>query len=308
MHKQRVLAADVGGTNIRAALVDTLGSMSDERRIQANLSRDDVDETQLLNVLADFFQTYLNDVPDIHAIGLGFPGFFSGDSGLLLSSPNLPQLHHVDLAAKLSSRLSLPVLVQNDALCAALGEQRFGAGKGKSNLLHITLGTGVGGGLILQNHPYSGETGMAMEFGHLHVQTGQHARHCACGGQGCVEAYASSTSMQAMYEERTHENLTSHAIYERACDGDDVAKAVLEEAGTRLGQAIAEAVKLLDVHTVTISGGVLGAWDAWQPSLMTSLNHHLIPPLKGKIQVLPSILKDASGILGAAAMAWAACD
>lgn len=303
MPKCRILAADVGGTNIRAAWVDDLGNTGDERRIQANLSRDHVTEADLILLLADFFQTYLNDIPDIQAVGLGFPGFFLGDTGVLAASPNLPQLHDVNLAKVLSDRLSLPVFAQNDALCAALGEQRFGAAKGQSNVLHITLGTGVGGGLILQRHAYTGESGMAMEFGHLRVQTTQSARRCGCGGLGCVEAYASSTAIQAIYAENTGNTLTTKNIYQRACEGDVVARRIFEDAGTYLGQAIAEAVKLLDVHTVTISGGLLGAWDIWQPPLMHALNQYLIPPLKGKIQVLPSTLNDASGILGAATLA-----
>jgi len=308
MHKRRVLAADVGGTNIRAAWVDDLGNMGDERRIQGDLSRGDVNEATLIGVLVDFFQICLNNEPDIQAVGLGFPGFFLGDTGVLAASPNLPQLHDVSLAKQLSDRLSLPVFAQNDALCAALGEQRFGAAKGQNNVLHITLGTGVGGGLILQQQAYTGESGMAMEFGHLRVQTTQSARRCGCGGMGCVEAYASSTAIQAIYAERTGETLTTKSIYQRACEGDAVAKRILENAGAYLGQAIAEAVKLLDVHTVTISGGLLGAWGIWQPSLMHALNQYLIPPLKGNIQVLPSTLNDASGILGAGAMALSACD
>jgi len=308
MTKCRVLAADVGGTNIRAAWVDHLGNMGDERRIQADLSRDDVDEASLIGLLADFFQTYLDEMPDIQAIGLGFPGFFLGDTGVLAASPNLPQLHDVALAKQLSNRLSLPVLVQNDALCAALGEQRFGVAKGIQNILHVTLGTGVGGGLILQQQAYTGESGMAMEFGHLRVDTSLSARRCGCGGVGCVEAYASSTAIQAIYTERMAKTLTTKAIYERASNEDAVAKRVLEDAGAYLGQAMAEAVKLLDIHTVTISGGVLGAWDILQAPLMHALNQHLIPPLKGKVRVLPSCLQDTSGILGAAAMALAACD
>lgn len=308
MDKLRVLAADVGGTNIRAAWVDDLGNMGDERRIQADLSRDDVGEADLIRILADFFQAYLDDIPGIQAIGLGFPGFFLGDSGVLAASPNLPQLLDVALAEQLSNMLSLPVLVQNDALCAALGEQRFGAAKGEANLLHITLGTGVGGGLILHHQAYTGESGMAMEFGHLRVQTGVSARRCGCGGLGCVEAYASSTAIQAIYAELKGETLTTKVIYQRACEGDAVARRVFEEAGASLGQAIAEAVKLLDIHTLTISGGLLGAWDILHPALMQALNQHLISPLKGKVKVLPSTLNDAAGILGAAAMALAACD
>ncbi len=308
MIKFRILAADIGGTNIRAARVDDLGNMRDERRMQADLSRDDVYEDDVIHVLSDFFDAYLKDSPDIQAIGLGFPGFFLGNSGVLLASPNLPQLKNVALAKKISQQLSLPVYVQNDALCAALGEHHFGAGKGCESLLHITLGTGVGGGLILHHQAYTGESGMAMEFGHLRVQTDNTARRCGCGGLGCVEAYASSTAIQSIYHDLTGEQVDTKVMYQRACDGDAVARCVFENAGASLGQAIAETVKLLDIHTVTMSGGLMGAWDIFYPPLIKTLNQHLIPPLKGKIQVLPSTLNDAAGILGAASLALAACD
>jgi len=126
MHNSHVLAADVGGTNIRAAWVDDLGNIKGERRIQADLSRDDLCEEDVLHILTGFFHAYLSESIDIQAIGLGFPGFFLGDTGVLLASPNLPQLKNIALAKKLSEQLSLPVFVQNDALCAALGEHRFG--------------------------------------------------------------------------------------------------------------------------------------------------------------------------------------
>ncbi|MDQ6973814.1 MAG: ROK family protein, partial [Mariprofundaceae bacterium] len=266
-------------------------------------SRDDLCEGDVLHILTDFFHPYLRNHTNIQAIGLGFPGFFLGDTGILLASPNLPQLKNMALAKKLSERLSLPVCVQNDALCAALGEHRFGAGNHANSLLHITLGTGVGGGLILQQQAYTGESGMAMEFGHLRVQTDATARACGCGGVGCVEAYASSTAIQTIYAELMGETLMTQAIYQRACKGDAVASRVFETAGGYLGQAIAEAVKLLDIHTVTISGGLIGAWDLLYPPLIKTLNQHLIPPLNGKIHVLPSSLSDKAGMLGAAAMA-----
>jgi len=308
MIKSRILAADIGGTNMRAAWVDDLGNMGDERRMQADLSQDDVGEDALIDILSDFFRGYLKDYPDIQAIGLGFPGFFAGNSGVLLASPNLPHLRNVALAETLSQQLSLPVHVQNDALCAALGEQRFGAGKGCESLLHITLGTGVGGGLILHHQAYTGESGMAMEFGHLRVQTDNAARHCGCGGWGCVEAYASSTAIQAIYHDLTGEQADTKVMYQRACDGDTIAQGVFENAGAYLGQAIAEAVKLLDIHTVTVSGGLMGAWDIFYPPLIKTLNQHLIPPLKGKVKVLPSTLHDAAGILGAASLALVISD
>ena len=202
----------------------------------------------------------------------------------------------------LSDALNLPVTAQNDALCAAIGELHFGAAKGQKNLLHITLGTGVGGGLILNHTPYTGESGMAMEFGHLRVCHDTSARLCGCGGHGCVEAYASASAVASHYFERSGIQLSSKKIYQKALQGEHDAVHVLQDAGHKLGMAIAEAIKLLDIHTVTISGGLIGAWSFLHPAIMQSLNHQLIPPMQGKIRVLPSILDDQAGLLGAATL------
>lgn len=297
-----VLAADIGGTNIRAAIIDATGYIHDEKYTQADLSNTNITEHDVIQVLAAFFNTFIKKEPKIEAIGIGFPGFFIGNSGVLASSPNLPNLKNFKLAQMLSNSLNLPITAQNDALCAAVGELHFGAAKGQKNLLHITLGTGVGGGLILNHTPYTGEGGMAMEFGHLRICQDASARPCGCGGYGCVEAYASASAVAAHYFDLSGIQLNSKEIYKKALQGEHHAMNVLENAGHKLGMAIAEAVKLLDIHTITISGGLIGAWSFLHPAIMESLNKQLIPPMQHKIHVLPSILNDQAGLLGAAAL------
>jgi len=296
------LAADIGGTNIRAAIIDNMGHIHKEEHTPAYLNNKNITESNVIQILADFFKSFIEKEPKISAIGIGFPGFFIGNSGVLASSPNLPNLKNFKLAQILSDTLNLPVTAQNDALCASIGELHFGAAKGLKNLLHITLGTGVGGGLILNNTPYTGETGMAMEFGHLRVCHDDSALLCGCGGHGCVEAYASASAVSANYFELSGIQLNSKEIYKQALQGNQNAMITLENAGHKLGMAIAEAIKLLDIHTVSISGGLIGAWSFLHPALMTSLNKQLIPPLQNKIDVLPSILDDQAGLLGAAAL------
>jgi len=314
------LAADIGGTNIRLAIIDNDGNIIAESRIQAALSQHHASSTQasetyIIQTISQAITSFLaTHTHAIDAIGIGFPGFFHGKSGVLASSPNLPGLIDFPLAKLLEQRLNKPVSVQNDALCAAIGEHHFGAGKGQANLLHITLGTGVGGGLILNHQPYGGEHGMAMEFGHLRVQhdnSKQEARLCGCGNYDCLEAYASATAVVQRYAERfdtpvdtqTNRPSSAQAIYQAACKNDQHAIAVITQAGSYLGQAMAETIKLLDISTITVSGGLSGAWSLLHPALMQSLNHNLIPPLKGKVHVLRSTLADNAGLLGAAAIA-----
>jgi glucokinase len=297
-----ILAADVGGTNIRAAIITSHGEIVQELHSRISLGDRNISENDLIEKLSALFDEIIREHGSISAIGIGFPGFFPGNSGILVSSPNLPQLHNVNLTGKLSEVLNIPVSVQNDALCAAIGEHRFGAGKGSPNLLHITLGTGIGGGLILNDAPYTGEGGMAMEFGHLRVVDSGSPRRCGCSGSGCVEAYASATAVSERYFELSGIQTDARDIYERACRGDSQAIGIIESAGHYLGMAVAEAIKLLDIHTVTISGGLTGAWPLLHPAIVSSLDTNLIPPLKGKISVLKSTLDDTAGLLGAAAL------
>ena len=296
-----VIAADVGGTNIRLARICD-GLILEEVRHQAGFSiLQHMSKLEVEQHILHTLETAVQQLPldNIQGVGIGFPGFFMGNSGVLAASPNIPQLSHFALAEKLSDRLHIPVTAQNDALCAAIGEQAFGAGQGHANLLHITLGTGIGGGLILNNTPYTGEHGMAMEFGHLKVEYGEQARLCGCGNCGCVEAYASATAISARYNELAGINTSPKDMYQRAIEGDKQAADILESAGMYLGTAIAQAITLLDIRTVTISGGLIGAWDMLHPNIMASLDANLIPPLKGKISVSPSSLQDNAGILGA---------
>jgi len=305
-----ILAADIGGTNLRLAIIDQAGNIVDESRVQAELSlhsaaSQPAAEAHIITTLSQSIHTFLKQSSyTVYAVGIGFPGFFHGETGVLASSPNLPLLHDLPLAELLSNSIEKPVAIQNDALCAAIGEHRFGAGKGQDNLLHITLGTGVGGGLILYHKPYGGEHGMAMEFGHLCVERStENSRSCGCGNVGCLESYASATAVIQAYAEKTGLHCSAKDIYDRACAGDTTAQTILTMAGSYLGMAIAETVKLLDISTITVSGGLSGAWSIIHPSLIEALNANLIPPLKGKITVKQSTLADNAGLLGAAAIA-----
>jgi len=303
-----VLAADIGGTNIRLAIIDQQGQIMQESRVQAELSQQTAisqskAEAFVITTLAKTMQSMLNQTKySVKSIGIGFPGFFRGDSGILAASPNLPLLHDFPLADLLSQALDQPVFVQNDALCAAIGEHCYGAGQGHANLLHITLGTGVGSGLILNNRPYSGEHGMAMEFGHLCIEH-HNGRLCGCGNYGCVEAYASATAVAKRFTELCGGQHDAKKIFELALQCNNCAEKIMSEAGMYLGMAIAEAVKLLDVSTITISGGLSSAWDLLYPPLMNELDSNLIAPLKGQVNVLHSKLNDNAGLLGAAAIA-----
>ncbi|RMH62428.1 MAG: ROK family protein [Zetaproteobacteria bacterium] len=301
MTTEAVLAVDIGGTNVRLALVDATGNLLADWRATLHLSHVQ-SETTMIDTIAELLRPTLRKHP-VRAIGIGFPGFFDTSRGLLIASPNLPYIHNLPLAKLLTTALSVPVTLQNDALCAALGEFHFGEGRDASNLLHITLGTGVGGGLILNGQPWTGESGMAMEFGHTRVHPEPTARWCGCGNQGCLEAYASATAITRMYADITGERLDAKQVQQRAREGDSLAHALWTQAGSSLGAAIAQCVVLLDIHRITISGGLLGAWDLFYPALHNTLERVVISAQRERVSVRASRLNDRAGLLGAAILA-----
>jgi len=299
-----VLALDVGGTHIRMAIVDSTGHIRARKRIAAHLARLPADaETNetVTHILARHIAAMLADHPDTVAIGVGFPGFIH--AGVVHASPNIPGLARLPLAFRLREHIGLPTGVDNDAALAALGESRHGESAPLPFLLHVTLGTGVGGGLVLNGRTYDGEGGMALEIGHLCVRPG--GRRCGCGNRGCLEAYASATGVVARWlETRQHDgdaaNMDAQAVCRLARGGDALARGILEEAGDCLGTALAQAVNLLDVRHVRIGGGMCGAWDMLAAPMQRAMNASLIPPLKGTVDARPSRLGDDAALLGAA--------
>ncbi|MDQ6972814.1 MAG: ROK family protein [Mariprofundaceae bacterium] len=308
MNTPLALGMDVGGTNIRLALIDQSGCIVKQARTAAELSKCAESEPAaagafVLDILTQAMRPLLDaHHGNIQAVGIGFPGFFDSHTKTLISSPNIPGLSHFPLGTLLAGQLGLPVSVQNDASLAALGESRFGAGKGLLSLLHLTLGTGIGGGAIIDGRLYGGDGGMAMEIGHLRVAPED--RQCGCGASGCMETWASATAVGERFSALSGKTTGAREVGRLADTGDAQAQGILHDAGMVLGRGIAEAVKLLDIRHVSISGGLTGAWPHLAPALEAELNARLIPPLVGKIKILRSRLADDAGILGAAALAF----
>ncbi len=294
----RVLGVDVGGTNVRLAQVAPSGEILEQHREQWDLAAHGASESEILDALCRVIRPHLRGV---HAVGIGFPGFFHAHSGVLALSPNLPSLRDLPLAEEVERRLSVQVEAQNDALCAALGEFHFGAARGCEHLLHITLGTGVGGGLILHHRPFFGADGMACEYGHLRID--EQGDPCGCGQRGCLETFASATAIRRRYARASGEDCPAAEVYRRACAGERDALRCFQDAGEALGRAIAETVKLLDLRDVSLSGGVSQAWDLLLVPLQATMEAALLPPQQGQVRILRSVLQDRGGVLGAASLA-----
>ncbi|HYG12524.1 MAG TPA: ROK family protein [Methylophilaceae bacterium] len=298
----QLIGIDIGGTNLRVGVVED-GRIVHEQRSHADFSgicRTHAPATAwqiIIETLAAALRPVLDSYLQVASVGIGFPGFIDPVSGNIAQSPNLPGLRDVDLARDLAQALGRPVIVENDALAAAYGEFRLIEPQ-SGNLVYIGLGTGVGGGLIVAGQPYAGQHGVAMEIGHIIVET--EGRPCGCGNRGCLEQYASASAVSLSYRESTDRDLDAQAIATLAHGGDLDALQAYAEAGARLGQVVAHLAKTLDVGDIIIGGGMSAAWSLMQTAFDERLQRDLIPVLRGRLAVRVSASGDQAGIIGAA--------
>lgn len=304
-----LIGIDVGGTNLRLGIVQYLDKkplLIEETRFQADFSDyckshpADIAWQKIITTIASAIRSVCEQYPDILAIGIGFPGFIDPVTQTISQSPNLPGLRNVDLSTDLQQLIRLPVITENDALAAAYGEY-MSLGNDLQNMVYLGLGTGVGGGLILNGQPFQGQHGVAMEVGHIITQP--QGRLCGCGNRGCMEQYASASGVASSYFESTGQHLEAVHIANLAAQGDANAIAAYEIAGVALAQALAQILKVIDVTDILIGGGMSAAWPLMQGTFNQQLDHDLIPALRGKVNIHLASLEDQAGIIGAALLA-----
>lgn len=303
-----LVGVDVGGTNLRVGVIDGRKVVW-EKRYHADFSGlcgrlppEQALQT-ILDSMAVSLQEAFNQYHPIEAVGIGFPGFINPTTQFIASSPNLPGLTEIDFVAPLTTRFGCKVRVENDALAAAYGEYALCADHPRS-LIYLGLGTGVGGGLIINGHAHVGDHGVAMEVGHLIVEPG--GRACGCGNSGCMEQYASASGVTLSYGEETGRHLDAIAIAALAAQGDMQACRAFEQAGEKLAQALASILKIVDVSRVVIGGGMSRAWPLMEAAFWARLEADLIPVLRGKVSVVISTSGDQAGMIGAALLASSA--
>ncbi|TSA50028.1 MAG: ROK family protein [Nitrosomonadales bacterium] len=300
-----LIGVDVGGTNLRLGVVDGLHVVW-EQRYNADFSAlcRKLPADQALQAILDQLAATLAEVlaiyPAARAVGIGFPGFVDPLTQVIASSPNLPGLIEVDLAQPLATRLGCPVKVENDGLAAAYGEYALCPGQ-PAGLIYLGLGTGIGGGLVINGRPYAGEHGVAMEIGHLIVEPG--GRLCGCGNRGCMEQYASASGVALSYEAMAGRRLSAADIAQQAEHGDRSARLAYERAGEWLAQGLAHILKVVDVGCVVIGGGMSQAWPLMERAFMKRLDADMIPVLRGRLEIHISHAGDQAGMIGAALLA-----
>ncbi len=305
-----VLAADVGGTNLRVAAVDGDGNIIHQNSDDTPQSGDAGDLIDSVVGNAEACITSLGNPP--HAFGLAIAALVNTRAGRVFSSPNLPELNGLELAEIISSRLGVPVLIDNDATAAAIGERWLGASKNVDNSIFVTLGTGIGGGLILDGRPYRGADGTAGEIGHILVEPG--GETCGCGSRGCVEQYASATALVRIANELAANGTASETnqvdrfrtgkdVFDAALRGDTLAMDAFGAMGRYLGVALADLINVLNPEMIVIGGGGAGGWDFFVESVRSAIQENAFPYPASRAELVRASLVDNAGILGAARVA-----
>lgn len=300
-----LIGIDIGGTNLRLALVSASGHIAARFRVPSLISegRAAFCERVLLGI-EELRAKALETNSRIAGIGVGVPGLVGSD-GTIHSSVNMRPLDRFNLAAFLAEKTGLPVECANDANAIALGEKLFGAGLGRSSFIVITIGTGLGSGLILDGKLWKGAGGFAAEFGHVTVEPD--GTTCHCGNHGCLERYASAgallRSMEGLFPAEPRDHPPAAADVARlAREGHPAARQAFDDLGRRLGIALASLSNLLNLEMVIIGGGVGGSLDLFEPALRREMSQRCFPEIYSGLEIQKGMLGDDAGLLGAAAL------
>ncbi|MCU1292968.1 MAG: hypothetical protein JWP08_1818 [Bryobacterales bacterium] len=293
------IGVDLGGTNLRVA------AMTPDGQILEKLSSSTCYEHGPEGVVHDMVKVVRQVTEDIGrgelaGVGIGFPGFIDMESGVIVGSANLPGFTGFPIRDTIQEHLGTTIILENDANAAALGEKWLGAGKDVDDLVLITLGTGIGGGIVSGGKILRGFRGMAGEIGHMTVFPD--GNPCGCGNCGCLEKHASASAIAAMAGMMgiATQRFSAREVYDLALAGNPRAKLVFESVGRALGIAIANLVSLFNFPLYLLSGGPLPAWDFFAPSMFTEIKKRSFTFDSTSTRVEKAVLGSDAGLYGAA--------
>lgn len=304
-----VFAADLGGTHLRAALVDDSGRV--HKQLKQPTPRGDSPDC-VVDALVCAAKEWNRDERLIIAASIMVPGAVDTDNAVVLQAPNLPSLINFGLKAALQLRLGWPVVLENDANAAAIGEIWLGAARGCRDVVSVTLGTGVGGGVVLEGKLWRGAHGAAGEIGHTTVDPFAGLK-CKCGNTGCLELFASATAIVRMTRENlsrfphsilNSDTLTAEKVYEAGRNGDELALEVFKRVGTYLGVGLANLINIIDPEIIVISGGVVNGWDLFAADMYQQVGERAFRTSAQQVRIERALCGDNAGLLGAARLAF----
>jgi len=286
-----IAGIDLGGTNIKFGIFSKDGELIKFWKMS---SKPLFDPRAIPDYIFEELKRYEHWI-EIKALGIGVPGLVSVD-GIVKESPNFPDWKDVPVKQMLSDKFGIPVIVENDANLFTIGEGSFGTAKNCKNYVGITIGTGVGGGIVIDGKIVHGIKGMAGEIGHIVIHPSGPV--CSCGKKGCLEAYSSATAIKKIMFQQTGLELEAEDVAKLALKGDKVAIKVFEKVGYHLGIGIATIVNLLDLEMVIIGGGVSRSWDLLQKHIQKGFTEHTFKVHADTVKIEKSLLDDNAGIFG----------
>ena len=315
MEKPYVVGIDIGGTNIVFGLVDARGTIlcSDSIKTQAY-----AEVEECIDAVCEKLMPLIESrggADKVKGIGIGAP---NGNyyNGTIEFAPNLPWKGVIRLAEMFEERLGIPTALTNDANAAAIGEMTYGVARGLKDFIMITLGTGVGSGIVINGQMVYGHDGFAGELGHVIVK--EDGRPCGCGRKGCLETYCSATGVartaremliarsdESLLRKIPAEEIVSKDVYDAAVRGDKLALEIFQYTGDILGRALANAIAFSSPEAIVLFGGLAKAGDLILKPVQKSMEENVLNIYKGKTRLLLSELKDAdAAVLGASALGW----
>ncbi len=309
-----IIAVDLGGTNVRVAAVNPEGKILHKISFPTDASRGRERVTEnILSKIHEFLRRFPEEEFEVIGGGFGIPGAIALDRGIVSQSPNLPGWEGFDIRSRLQGGFRMPIFIENDANAFSLGEGWLGAARGVKDFCCLTLGTGVGGGIVLNGDIWHGTEGKAGEIGHMIIDVD--GPPCQCGSRGCLEAFASGSAIRRMAieaikgDEKTDlvercggelETITSKMVYESARSGDRLSRGIFQKMGMYLGVGLANLVNLLNVELLVIGGRVCEAFDLFIDPARRELEERALGSMGKRVKVERARCGDDAGILGAA--------
>ncbi len=313
------IGIDIGGTNTKTVIATENGEVLLSHKIPTPSVQDKQAgkiETLLINNLKDLLDTdtarrAMSSASEVAGIGIGIAGLIDRKNGVIIQSPNISAINGVRLGEIFAKEFSLPVVLENDANAYAYGEKWVGAGKDLDNFIVLTLGTGLGGGLIYKGSLYEGP----IEIGHMVIVPS--GRYCTCGNSGCLESYASGRAIVdraiSSLEKGTESllskccdgniyKITPEVVFKTALEGDNLSREVFREVGQFLGIGVANLINVLGLNAVIIGGGLIGGWDMFIEELSKEVHKRAFKLLSTDVQILKSELTKDGGSIGAAGL------
>ncbi|MBI4411562.1 MAG: ROK family protein [Deltaproteobacteria bacterium] len=312
-----VIGIDVGGTHLRAALVDRKGMVSCSRKTLVGSNRGPEEIVSLVGKQISSIEKEAGTMAQ--AVGVGLPGIVSEAKGIVYASPHYPEWKNVDFQQRLEQKLNRPVVIDNDANMIALGEHWLGSAREWGDFLMMTLGTGIGGAIVINSAVYRGIQGFAGEFGHMVLSP--EGPECACGSRGCFETFVSATALNRMVREAVADaeipgsmdlvslleedpSILSGRLVDEAKKGNEAAGGILKQMGYYLGIGLGSLFNVTGINRVVLGGGLIFSADFWLPTAREELKRRTYAETDSHAELRLSQLGDSAGILGAATNAF----